>query len=71
MFFALTTLNKSDIMVHPVVNDDDFDVSPYYLCNRSVLHDSIEKTITKLVIIMAMHPTTKLKQKLLVKIKLC
>ena len=50
-------------MVHPVVSDDDFDVSAYYLCNRSVFHDSIEKTIAKLVIIIGNASNNKVKAK--------
>ena len=50
-------------MVHPVVSDDDFDVSVYYLCNRSVFHDSIERAITKLVIIIGNASNNKVKAK--------
>ena len=50
-------------MVHPVVSDDDFDVSAFYLCNRSVFHDSIEKTIAKLVIIIGNASNNKVKAK--------
>ena len=63
MFFGSATLNKSDLMVHLVVNDDDFNVSPYYLCNRSVFHDSIEKTIRKLVMIIGNASNNKVKAK--------
>ena len=50
-------------MVYPVVSDDDFDVSAYYLCSRSVFHDSIEKTIAKLVIITGNASNIKVKTK--------
>ena len=50
-------------MVHPVVSDDHFDVSAYYLCNRSVFHDSIKKTIAKLVMIIGNASNNKVKAK--------